>query len=235
MPWYAILIWAFLIGIVLFMLFKQHQGKKAYAGKDMSVDKSWFETSRTMYPEDDTVYQYYMHPDKNITNQGHIVVDRSDRPIYEEKVLYASVTEPYEVDLVNHVLNYTHHHKIGHTSTISVGFGKEDRHGSFDINSSFDFDGTPIWDYIREKGYGYSFHLHGLAYTVTLTQGGAEVGILYSSNQGKNYYKAEGPIQPKLGMTGCYVLECRNRDLDAMILLALAFTRTEFNPQSVRG
>ena len=235
MPWYAILLWVFLLGTVAFIFIKQQQGKKAYKDKDMSVDEGWFEKSQALYPEDETVYQYYMHPDKNFSNQGHVVVDRSDRTIYEEKVLYATVAQAYEEDFVNHLLNYTHHHKLGHASSISVGFGQQERHGSFTVQSSFPFDGTDVWEYIRSKGYGYEFHLHGLAYTIDLYKDGMLAGTLYSSNNGKNYYNADGPIKPKMGGAGYYVLECRNRDLDAMVLLALAFTKTDFNPQSLQG
>ena len=235
MPWYAMLIWAFLLGIVAFIFIKQQMGKRAYKDKDMSVDFEWFEKSRSMYPKDDTVCQYYMHPDKNFSNQGHVVVDRDDRVIYEEKVLYATVIDDYEVDFVNHLLGYTHHHKIGHATTCSAGIGGEDGGLGFNLSSSFDFDGVPIWEYIQQKGYHYAFHLHGLAYTVSLYRGEDHVGTIYSSNNGKNYYKANGTIQPKMGTAGYYVLEGCNEDLDALVLLSIAFIRTELNPQSISG
>ena len=231
----GIILWVILLGIVAFFVIKQIQGKRKYKDADLSVDPNWFEKSQSMYPVDDTVHQYYMHPDKNLTHQGHIVEDRNGKVVYEEKVLYATATSPFEEDFTNHIIGYSHHHQLSHASTTSAGFGGEDIVMEFNLNSAFDFDGVNIWDYIHQVGYGFRFHLHGLAYTIEVTKNGQKVGTIYTSNQGKNLYNADGPIQPKVGGVGFYILECQNKDLDALMLVALAFTKTEFNPNSVAG
>ena len=227
----GILLWVLLIGIVVFFFVLQRRGKKQYADRDLSVDENWLENSLARYPADDTVYQYYLHPDTNYTHQGHILEDRSGAVIYEEQVLYNSVTAPNEEDFVNHLIGYTHHHKLGHTTTVSAG-GENVR---FNVDSTFRFDGVSIWEYLRELGCECRIQLHGLAYSVEVTRDGTWIGSLYSSNQGKNYYDAVGPIVPRLGSAGCLVVECRNCDLDYMMLAALAYVKTEFNPHSVHG
>ena len=228
----GIVCWAFLIAVVVFFVVRQKMGEKKYKDADLSVDENWYEKSKAMYKEDDTVYQYYMHPDQNYDHQGHVVVNRDDQVIYEEKMLYASVTKEYEIDLVNHVLNYTHHHKMGHP--VSLDLGSEDR-GYYTLTSTYDFDGVSIWDQIRDMGYSYDFKLDLPGFKVKVSYHGEQVGTIYTSNQGKNFYHANGSIQSQLGGKGYLILEGKNKDLDALVLLALAISRTEFSLMNIKG
>ena len=228
-------LWGVLIIIALFFIISQIKGKKKTAGKDLTIDKDWLKKSAELYPKDDTVRRYYMHLDKNLTAQGHIIEDQNHNVIYEEKILYATATAPYEVDYINHIIDYTHHHRMGHPVTLTAGFGGENSGFNVNIKSTFDFDGVDIWQYLKQNGYGFNPSIAGAGYTVSVSLNGESIGKLYSSNQGKNFFNETGKITPKLGLPGCYVLECCNKDIDGLILVAIAFARTEISLENFRG
>ena len=220
MPPMAIICWAILLGGVALAFVQKFRGKRKYAGQDMSVDTEWYEKSQAQYADDPTLRAYFFHPDKNFS-QGHRMEDRNHQPVYEAKVLYNNVTAPDETDFINYILGYTHHHKVGHTVSSEAG--------NVTTASHFSFDGVNIWDYLADKGYAMQFHIHGLAYSASVTKDGAPVGTIYSSNNGKNFFNADGPIVPKMGGKGICVVECALKDIDAMFLYAMALARTDLS------
>ena len=226
------LLWGVLIAVALFFFVSQFLGKQKYKDQDLSSDIGWLEKSAKMYPKDETVHRYYMGIDGNIAAQGHIVKDYGNNVIYEEKILYATATDDYEVDYINHLIDYKHHHKMSHPMTLSTNFGPEGNGFSFNINSTFRFDGEDIWKFIREKGYGYKVSIAGLGYIVEITRNGKYIGRLYSSDNGKNYHGDEGEVTPGVCLPGQYILECKNSDIDGLILIAVAFARTDINPNN---
>ena len=227
-------LWGVLIGIVLVFIIAQIVTKKKLKGKDLTVDSQWLEKSLAKYPADDTVKRYYMEPDKNFIAQGHVVVDRNHRVIYEEKLFGATATAPYEVDYVNHIIDYKHHHQMTHTTSFAAGVGMGSADVTIPTSSYYKFDGENIWSYIKNKGYDFHVGMAGLGYTIQVTHNGNVIGMLYSSDQGRNYFDATDEIKPKLGMAGCYIIECRDRDIDGMILVAIAFSRTEFSMDKLK-
>ena len=230
-------LWGVLAVIVLVFIIAQVATKKKMKNRDLTVDPEWLEKSQAKYPTDDTVKRYYMEPDKNMLAQGHVVVDQNRKKIYEEKLLGATATAPYEVDYVNHIIDYSHHHQMTHPISFEAGAGLGSAENVFTIpvSSYYKFDGENIWKYIKSKGYGFRIGVAGLGYTVQVTHNGNVIGMLYSSDQGRNYFGETGEIKPKLGMAGCYVIECKDRDIDGMMLVAIAFSRTELSIDKLRG
>ena len=226
-----ILFWAVLIAVVLIFFFGGRKNKKKYADRSMEMTKGWYEQSQSLYSSDSARKAYYFGYDKKTALlPGHLMVDRNHQPIYHAEILYGDVLNGYEVDFTNNLIHYQHHHKLG--ATVTSGAGADDL--GMPIHSSFRFDGEDIWDYLKSLGYHYQFHRFGLAYQVDVANGGMPVGTIYSSNGGKNYFGAEGPIQPKMGSSGMYVVECADRDVDAMFLLAMAFARTELSLDNLK-
>lgn len=225
MPVYAIIIWALLIGIVVFLFIQKIINKKKYQNVDMSVDKNWYQNSLDRYPNDDTVYQYYFHYDKNFLAQGHVLEDINHQVVYEAKFLFNNVNQDDEVDFINHIINYKHHHKVGHTITRSLGFDRI----AFTTDSTFDFDKQDIYLYIKNLGYEGHLRLHGLAYTVDISKQGKKVATIYSSNNGQNLYQSNGVIEPKIGGNGIYVIETDYQNLDVVFLFAMALARSEMS------
>ena len=229
------LLWIVLIAIALFFVISQVMGKRKYANADLTVDKDWLEKSASMYPQDDTVCRYYMHRDNNLQAQGHVVEDQDHKVIYEEKILYATATAPYEVDMINHIIDYKHHHQMSHTTSTDISSEHGRSTTSLTLDSHYKFDGVNIWDYIKSKGYGFHPGLSGLGYCVEVSKNGQIIGKFYTSNGGKNYFGKTGEVQAVMGIPGSFILECRNCDIDGLLLVALAFSRTEFNFQMLRG
>ena len=229
------ILWGVIIVIVLFFLISQLLAKKKAQGMDLTVDPEWLAKSKSLYPEDEAVHRYYMHPDKHLSAQGHLIEDADGNPVYEEKLLAATLNAPYEVDMVNHIINYTHHHQMTHPTTISGGIGGEDGTAlSLNFTSRYELDGINVWKYIREKGYGYKLGIAGAGYTVTVTENDEIIGKLYSAANGKQLTK-EGEITPVIGMSGSYILECKNRNIDGLVLVAIAFSRCELSLDNLRG
>ena len=220
----GVLLWGFLIAVAAAFVVMQILGKRKYKDHDMSVDPEWLSKSKAKYAEDNTVKQYYMHIDKNYTHQGHVVEDRSHNVVFEEKVLYATANEPFEVDFVNHINSFTSHHQIGHP--VSWNIGTEER-GYIGISSYFKFDGVNVWKYIKNNGYGFRPGLKNLGYTVEVTKGNTVIGKIYSSGSGKTFFNGDTDIKATLGVPGNYVLECPDNEFDMVFLIALAFARTE--------
>jgi len=229
MPLLGKILWAILLGLVVFVFVMKFIGKRQYKGEILPFDPEWYEKSQQMYPEANKKRAYYFHYDKNFFSSGHVMEDRNNKIIYEAKFLYNNVTSPDEVDFVNHIINYTHHHKVGHTKTSSVGGG----HSSVIVDSTFSFDGVDVFKYLEEKGYDYKFNIHGLAYTIDIMKDGQYVAKLYSSNNGKNYFNADGPIEAKIGGNGLLVVETDYANMDAAFIYAIVFARTELSSRNL--
>ena len=217
MPWYAVLIWIFLIGGVIYFFIRQKRDEKKYEGVDMPVDYDWYEKSQALYPEDEGYHAYYFCYDDKKVNPGHRLVDHHHQVIYEAKIIIDRVVKDDEVDFINHINGLTSHHQI------------ESSNGE-----TMDFDGKDIWEYFEELGFTHRFKRdHGLTYTVDMLEkkpGDEEpqvVARLYSSNGGKNYFEEKGDFVPRFGFNGSLIVQCQHKYLDAAFLLAIAVTRTE--------
>jgi len=231
MPLPAIIIWAVLLGSVAFLFIKREIDKKKYEGQDMSIDEDWLEQSQSRYPEDIGKRYYYFHYDNHFPAQGHILEDKNHKVVYEAKFLYNNVLGADEVDFVNHIINYKHHHKVGHTVETSVG----SRGVSVTTNSTFKFDGVDVYDYLENLGYSYHFELHKLAYKIYIYKGNDEVGEIISSNNGKNLYEADGEVVPKIGGPGIVVIRTNYQFLDIMFLYSMVFARTELSSRNLKN
>lgn len=226
--------WIILIGVAAYFIISQVMGKKKYEGADMTPDREWLAKSAALYARDDTVKRYIMRTDKNFLSQGHIVTDKDGKAVYEEKLLYATATAPYEVDIVNHIIDFTSHHQVGHPTTLTLSAGDERSSFGINLTSTYTFDGEDIWQYIKDNGYGFRVGVSGLGYTVEVTKDDAVIGKLYSSVQGSNFAE-EGEIKAVPGAKGNYIVECRDRDIDGLMLVALAFARTDISLKNFKG
>lgn len=212
MPWYAILIWIFLLGGAAFAFIKPKIDAKKYGDVSMEVDKDWYEKSQALYPQDEAYHAYYFCYDKKKINPGHILMDQNRELVYEAKVLFDNPAKSLsEVDFVNHINGLTSHHHISMSGC-----------------EWFYIDDEPILEYLENLGFTYKFELdHGLAYTVDLLEKGETVARIYSSNNGKNYFEEKGDIVPRFGSNGLFIIQCQHKYLDAAFLFTVAFTRVD--------
>lgn len=230
MPLPAIIIWVLLLGFVGLLFFKKFQGKKKYEGKILDVDPDWLNKSLSKYKEETPLlHQYYFHHDKDFFAQGHILEDRDHNIVYEADFLYNNVVGEDEVDFINHLIDYKHHHKIGHTKSSSVGVNNI----STTVRSSFSFDGKDVYEYLESLGYSYRFNILGLAYQIDIYKDEQKVITLYSSNNGKNLYESDGPIVAKMGGNGLLIIETTLSHLDIAFLYAIVFARTELSSENL--
>lgn len=223
-PLPALICWVILLGSVLITFIAKIIGKNKYRNQEMHIDTNWYETSQNHYANRQDSCLYYFHPDKNFFHSGHLMENKSHTIVYEAKFLYNNLIGNDEVDFINHIIGYTHHHKVGHTLTRSI----EHKNLATNLSSSFDFDGVDIWDYLSNLGYSYHFNIKGFAYTIDILKSNSKIGTIYSSNNGKNFFNND-VIEAKMGGKGYCIVECNIKDIDVLFLYAMAFARTDLN------
>ena len=216
-------IWVLLLGFLAFLCIKTLLGKQKYKNMDDSVDPDWIEKSLELYPEDFETHQYYFTYDHHMA-QGYQLQNRNKEVVYECKLWYLNVAGIDDVDFINHINGYTSHHKVGHV---------QDRmNGEIVLRSSFSFDGEDVLSYVASRGYTHRLEIDGLAFTIYLYKDDVHVATLYSSNNGKNFFDADGPIVPQ-PTRSCFVIETMHKYLDEVILYTMFFARCKFGAEEI--
>lgn len=167
---------------------------------------------------------YYFHFDKHFPKQGHVMEDKNREVVYEGILKKMSLAAPNTYEFVNHVTGRSRTLLISHVLTKTMGAGR-DFSFRVPISSSFKVDGVDIWDYLEQRGFGFSFQMNGIRPAFDIKHYGVVVGHI--ENTGTDVYmeKAENNPLYKLPAPGNYQVQCKKSDLDDVFMICYAITK----------
>ena len=123
---------------------------------------------------------------------------------------------PSPFEFVNNITNKKEEHKLGKVLTQE----ESGLIGVISIKSSFKYDGKKIWDYLHEKGIRIDTKMTGnkIGATYEVSFEGNKIATISSSSpKGKSFVTTDL----------YYDVECAEKDLDLVFLVAFSIARTE--------
>lgn len=112
---------------------------------------------------------------------------------------------------------------ISHTVTHTVGVESF----SGNIDSSFTVDKVHVWEMLAEEGFGYHFHLNGLAVCYDVTYNGEEAGTIQAAGTGTMNPKYKDNPIGQIPANGIFRISCSREFIPGFFMLCFAFSKTE--------
>ena len=169
--------------------------------------------------------QLYFLTDTGTAKVGHRLEDADRKVLYEAKVTKFSLIGATGMDLIDHEKGTTTPHQVGHEINTEYHSILIDNH------SGFKFDGEDIWKHLRRNGVVIeSSFMSGkpLWPQYKVLRDGEEIALIQSS--GKNAHEEDAAHQSKLAgmipVRGFFRIQTREKDLDLLFVVAMAFART---------
>ena len=167
--------------------------------------------------------KYLLKPITGTIKEGFILYDENEQEVYRAQMIKFKLfgASPYEFK--NMITNKSEEHTISKTVTTSVNNGNDIAASILNIistKSGFKYDGNKIFDYLHEKGIRIESHINtdkiGMKYNISF-EGNPLAIISNSSPKGKSL----------ITFNGYYDIECEEKDLDLVFLVAFAIAKTE--------
>ena len=169
--------------------------------------------------------QLYFLTDTGTAKVGHRIEDTSRKVLYEAKVTKFSLIGATGMDFIDHVKGTTTPHQVGHEINTDYNSILIDNH------SGFKFDGEDIWKHLRRNGVVIeSSFMSGkpLWPQYRVLRDGEEIALLQSSGVHVHEEDAErdGKLAKMIPARGYFRIQTREKDLDLLFVVAMAFART---------
>ena len=162
--------------------------------------------------------KYLLRPKLGSIKEGFFLDDENGNLVMTGKVTKFSLFGAAPFEVINHKTGKTEEHKLGKTVTSESGSG--DFTDLLSRKSYFKYDGKNIWDYLHDLGIRIDSNVSsgkiGMTYNVTF-EGKPLANIASSSPKGKSI------ITTNL----YYDIECEEKDLDLVFLVALSIAKTD--------
>ena len=160
--------------------------------------------------------KYMLRPITGTIKEGFTLVDENDNLVYKAQMTKFKLFGASPFKFENHITNKTEEHTVGKILTME----ESGVTGFFSTKSTFKYDGEKIWKYLHNKGIRINSKLSGnkIGMTYEITLEGNPIAVLASSS----------PKGKSLITTGMfYDIECEEKDLDLVFLVAFSIARTE--------
>lgn len=169
----------------------------------------------------------YFLSDMGTIKIGHQLEDASRNVLYEAKVTKFSPLSAIDMDFIDHLNNKTTPHKVGHE--VDVEYNSV----FIDSKSTFKLDGEDIWKHLKKNGITIeSSFTKGKILTPTyrVSRNGEEFAVLQatSSHVHEEDEEAAG-LSKHVPVRGFYRITTREKNLDLVFVVAMAFARTQSN------
>ena len=167
--------------------------------------------------------KYLLKPITGTIKEGFILYDENDSEVYKAQMTKFKLFGASPFEFNNKITNKTEEHTIGKTLTVSQSYGNDISGVMMSVmstKSGFKYDGQKIFEYLHDKGIRIESHINtgkiGMKYDVTFE--GKLLAVLASSSpKGKSI----------ITFDGFYDVECDEKDLDLVFLVAFAIAKTE--------
>lgn len=168
--------------------------------------------------------ELYFLTDLGTAKAGHRIEDKNRKVLYEAKIKKFTVAKPFDVEFIDYVNNKTTVHLVGHRE-------ETDRNSIiFDNHYTFDFDGVPIWKYLKKNGVTVvSKFASGKVMTpsYTISRDGEEIAYIEQTSQYPHEEDAEKhKIAGKMPVEGFYRIFTKEKNLDLLFVTVMAFARS---------
>ena len=169
----------------------------------------------------------YFLSDLGTIKIGHQLEDQSRNVLYEAKVTKFSPLAAIDMDFIDHLNNKTTPHKVGHE--VEVDYGSI----LIDSKSTIKLDGEDIWKHLKKNGITIeSSFTKGkiLTPTFTVKRNGEDFAVLQATSQYVHEEDEEAAgFAKNVPVRGFYRITTREKNLDLLFVVALAFARTSAN------
>lgn len=157
-------------------------------------------------------------------NQSYVMKDAEGKVVYEAVCEKMTLFRDTPFLFRDSAAGTETEKMIGHSKSFSLGNG----HGFYvTITSSFSVDGVPVWDVLRDMGYGFRFRLHGAAAHYDVTKQGKDIGFCELAGTGAMDPKYKDTLAGKIPTNGIFRAACEPEEVPGMFLLCFALTKTE--------
>ncbi len=170
----------------------------------------------------------YFLSDLGTIKIGHQIEDESRNVLYEAVVTKFSPIGAIEMDFIDHMNNKTTPHKVGHE--VDTEFNSI----LIDNRSTIKLDGEDIWKHLKKNGVTIdSSFTKGKILTPTYKafRNGEELAVLETT--GKDVHEedeeAGGKLSNLVPVRGFFRITTREKNLDLIFVIAMAFARTNSN------
>ena len=162
--------------------------------------------------------KYLLRPKLGSIKEGFFLDDENGNLVCEGQVTKFKLFGAAPFEVINHITNKKEEHTIG--KTVTSESGSTDLTSFLSRKSSFKYDGKNIWDYLHDLGIRIDSNTSsgkiGMTYSITF-EGKPLASITSTSPKGKSI------ITTNL----YYDVECEEKDLDLVFLVALSIAKTE--------
>ena len=170
----------------------------------------------------------YFLSDLGTVKIGHQLEDASRNTLYEAVVTKFSPIGAIEMDFIDHMNNKTTHHKVGHE--VDVEYDSI----FIDNRSTIKLDGEDIWKHLKKNNVKIeSSFTKGKVLTPTYTayRDGELIAVLEATGNDvhEEDEEAGGKLSNIVPVRGFYRITTREKNLDLVFVIAMAFARTNSN------
>lgn len=167
--------------------------------------------------------KYLLKPITGTFKEGYILYDENEKEVYKCQMTKFKLFGASPFNFTNLITNKSEEHTVGKVSTITQESGKDLSSAMMDLmstKSGFKYDGQKIFDYLHEKGIRIDSTVNsekvGMKYNVTF-EGKQIATLANSSPKGKSLLTFNNYLD----------VECEEKDLDLVFLVAFSIARTE--------
>ncbi len=168
--------------------------------------------------------ELYFITDTGTAKYGHRIEDKNRKVLYEAKMTKFALANDFKFDFIDHVHNKTTTHLVGHAEETDWNSLIFDNHYTFRL------DGEDIWKHLRRNGITVdSRFAEGKVLTgsYTISRNGEELAYVETTSQYVHEDDAEEhKIANKIPVPGFYRIYTKERNLDLLFVVILAFARS---------
>lgn len=167
--------------------------------------------------------KYLLKPITGTFKEGFILYDEKGQEVYKTQMAKFKLFGASPFEFKNFITGKTEEHKVSKVVTTSEN-NRNNISGAMlemmSTKSGFKYDGEKIFNYLHDKGIRIDSHINtgkiGMKYDITF-EGKPLAVIANSSPSGKSI----------LSVDRFYDVECEEKDLDLVFLVAFSIARTE--------
>jgi len=186
---------------------KETQGETVYAPSEKGEER-----------------ELYFITDTGTAKYGHRIEDKNRKVLYEAKMTKFALANDFQFDFIDHVNNKTTAHLVGHAEETDWNSLIFDNHYTFKL------DGEDIWKHLKRNGITVdSRFAEGKVLTgsYTISRNGEELAYVETTSQYVHEEDAqEHKIANKIPVQGFYRIHTKERNLDLLFVVILAFARS---------
>lgn len=168
--------------------------------------------------------ELYFLTDTGTARVGHRMEDQARNVLYEAKMTKYSLTTPYGFDFIDHEHNTVTPHLVGHEEATEWGNSL-----LLDNHYTFELDGVDVWKHLKQNGISAETERKDASIwpRYRVLRDGQEIAVIESSSQYVHEEDAEAhSVMNKMAVPGFYRIWTREKNLDAVFTVAMAFART---------